>query len=108
MANEVRIPLSKPVIGHKGPINEVVLRPPTFDEYMAYGDPYIWVPTGVGNQCFAAENMDVIRAYAKVLIVEPSELLMPKDDFLLAQKVKGAIMGFFLADAEAPKEGLKT
>lgn len=104
MAETVTIPLDKPLTGHKGPIRQVVVRAPTYDEYLIHGDPYIWVPLpSGGGKAFASENMDVVREYARILIVEPADpLLLEQAGFELARKVKEAIMGFFLpAAAEA-------
>jgi hypothetical protein len=97
----VRIPVSPPIKGHKGPIDHIIVREPTFDEYTALGDPYIWVPLKDEKRAFPAENADVIKAYAEILVVDVDALLLRQGGFKLARAIKEAILSFFLPDAEA-------
>jgi hypothetical protein len=99
----ITINLDKPLVGHKGPIDKVVIRPPTFNEYMEHGDPFIWVPLENGT-AFASETPEVVSAYAKILVVEPQEkLLLEQGGFPLAKKIRQAIGSFFLPDSEDKK-----
>lgn len=102
MGDTIRIKVSPPLKGHKGPIHEVVIREPTFEEYLRHGDPYIFVPLN-GGKAFPSESMEVLSEYVKILVVEPDELLLAQGGFKLARQIKEAIMGFFLPDAaESP------
>lgn len=98
---EVReVPLKKPITGHEGPISKVVLREPTYDEYLVHGDPYT-VASSKGQNAFIVESADVIAAYMTICVVEP------KDPALLKQcvardgrDIKEALLSFFRPDAE--------
>ena len=49
MAKTVNIKLSVPILVHGGSTTQVVVREPTFREYITYGDPLIWVPLPNGG-----------------------------------------------------------
>jgi hypothetical protein len=100
----VSIPVDPPIVGHKGKITEIVVREPTFDEYLAFGDPYVYLPLKEGSW-FRSDNTEVLAAYVGILVVEPKDkLLLGQGGFKLAREIKDAVLSFFLPAAEA-KEG---
>jgi hypothetical protein len=105
VAKTVSIPLENPLKGHGGvSIDAVIVREPTYNEFMQHGDPFIWVPLESGG-AFASETPDVLAAYAAILVTEPKDkLLLEQGGFELARKIRSTIMGFFLPVA-ADKEG---
>ncbi len=90
------IPLVKPLRGHKGEkITKIVLREPTFDEYLSFGDPYTVAQSTDGTP-FAVDNPDVIRRYIHLCLVEPKDpALLSQGGARLGREVKEAVMGFF-------------
>ena len=99
MTKTVTIELTKPLIGHGGAVTKVVVREPTFREYIAHGDPIIWVPLPNGG-LFPSENLDVIAAYIRICVTEPDALVIEQGGFELARKIKDVILGFFLPAVE--------
>jgi hypothetical protein len=95
MAKTVRVPVEPPLVGHKGKVPEVVVREPTFSEYLQHGDPFIYVPLKEGGW-FRSESTEVLAAYVGILVVEPEQLLLEQGGFKLARDIKEAILGFFL------------
>lgn len=108
MGKTVRIPLDTPIIGHGGvKIDAVIVREPTFDEFMLHGDPFIWVPLESGG-AFASETPEVLATYAAILVTEPKDkLLLSQGGFELARKIRSTIMGFFLPVAAAKEDSSK-
>lgn len=105
MQEQVIIPLDKPLTGHDGPIKRIVLREPTFDEYLAVGDPYSVASSGEGS-AFAVENMDAIRRYIGLCLVEPANPdLLKQGNAKLARALKEKILGFFQVDAVTEASG---
>jgi len=87
--------LDKPLVGHDGPIKQIVLREPTFDEYLAFGDPYSVAYTE-NDVPFGVENPDVIRRYMDACLVEPKDpALLQQAGARVAREVKNALLGFF-------------
>ena len=89
----------------KGPNGEtftkVIVREPTFDEYLIHGDPYT-VAQAQGGTPFAVENEDNIRAYINLCLVEPKDpQILKQGNALLARQVKNAILSFFRPDEPA-------
>ncbi|MGU3665805.1 hypothetical protein ACLBX9_16625 [Methylobacterium sp. A49B] len=100
MSKTVRIPLPEPLPGHKGPITEVVIRRPTFSDYLdCGGEPYS-IGQSEEGALFSIEKPETIKAYINALVVEPDTLLLEQSDFLVAREVRKAILGFFQAAAE--------
>ena len=91
---KVTIPLPTPIDGPKGPIREVVLRQPTYDEYLQHGRPYTVSRTAEGLPLFV-ENREVIRTYARLLMVEPDPLALGPGGAHLGMLVEDAILSFF-------------
>lgn len=106
MTRTVKIPVTPPLMGHSGPIDEVVLREPGFDDYLELGDP-ITIARAPDGSVFAVENAVVIRAYIERCLVAPTDLLLLEaGGFRLARQIKEAILGFFrgeLSGDEASK-----
>jgi hypothetical protein len=99
MGKRTEIKLATAIKGHGGPITTVIVREPTFSEYLQYGDPIIWVPLPSGG-AFPSENLDVVSAYMRICVVEPDALLIEQGGLDLARKLKDAILGFFLPVSE--------
>ncbi|KQP11156.1 hypothetical protein ASF28_08925 [Methylobacterium sp. Leaf99] len=102
MAKTVRIPLPEPILSHGAPITAVVLREPTYDEYVSCGgEPYTIGETEEGA-LFSIEKPEVIWAYVQACIVEPKDaLLLERTDWRVAREVRKAVLGFFQAPAAA-------
>jgi hypothetical protein len=96
----VIIPLVPPIKGHKGPIDKITIREPTFDEYKRIGDPFTWLPLDGTGTLWRSDYPNVISAYMDIL-VEPELVLLEARGFQLAREIKQAIVGFFLPAAEA-------
>jgi hypothetical protein len=101
MPKKVTIKLDKPITGHGGPITEIVVREPTYAEYVQHGDALIFVPLPTGG-FFPSENLEVISAYMKICVVGPDEIILSQGGMDLARRIKDAVISFFLPDfAEA-------
>ena len=100
MANEVRIPVLAGLITHGGIIKEVVLQPPSFDDYIELGDITTWGRTP-DKTLFTVENTEVLREYIKRCLVQPKNdpLALGQGGLKLARAVKGAVIGFFQDDS---------
>ena len=103
MAKQIKIPVKgEALLTGDGPINEVILREPTFDEYLDIGEPVTLAKTPDG-MLFSVENSEVIRRYLQACLVQPkSALQLNQGGMKLAQAVKGAVLGFF---HDAPSGG---
>ncbi|MGU3539980.1 hypothetical protein [Methylobacterium sp. A54F] len=107
MTKMVRIPLPTPVEGHKGMIREIVLREPTYDEYISCGGEPYSIGQSEDGIVFQIEKPEVIWAYAEACIQEPGDRLMLNDQgWRVAREVRKAILGFFRAPdvAAAPSQ----
>jgi hypothetical protein len=103
MAKTVTIPLDTPLTGHGSErVTRVVVREPTFSEYLDNGDPYLVALAPQSGIPFQIEDKQAIAAYARLLIVEPKDpLLLEQGGIALAAKVKEAVRSFFLPAGEA-------
>lgn len=100
MSETKTIALRKPLQSPEGPVSRIVLREPTFNEYLIHGDPYT-VAASAGGNPFMVENPDVIAAYIKVCLVEPKDpAILHQGKAWLAKEVKEAVLAFFRPDAE--------
>ena len=104
----VKIKLAKPILDHDGPVHFVELREPTFDEYLAIGDPYEVAKSPEGA-LFSVQNADVIRSYVEACLVKPSTPdLLSGAGLPTARKVRDAVLGFFRDGGEAADEASQT
>jgi hypothetical protein len=109
MRENITIPLTEPL---KGPNNtkfdKIVLREPTFDEYLAFDDPYTVMSSNEGTP-YVIENMESIRNYISRCLVEPKDpALLSQAGVRVGQQVKRAMLSFFQPDApvkEDPSKG---
>jgi len=104
MSTTARIPLSEPIPGHKGPIREIVMRQPTYDDYIACGGEPYSIGESEGGALFTIEKPEVIWAYAERCMVEPDANLLTQQgpgSWRVAREVRKAILGFFQAPAAA-------
>ena len=100
--------LKKPL---KGPNNQmfdkIVLREPTFDEYLEFGDPYT-IAQAAGGTPFAVENVEVIKNYIKLCLVEPADpQILQQGNANLGREVKERLFSFFQPD-KTEGEGFAT
>jgi len=96
MSKPVSIPLSEPLVGHNGAITAIVLRQPTYNDYVECGGEPYSIGRSEEGTLFSAEKPEVIWAYAEACIVEPADpLLLLKADWRAAREVRKAILGFF-------------
>ena len=100
MAEKVTISLRTPIRGPNDLIvKEIVVREPTFDEYSEIGDPFV-VATTPGGSPFLVENVETIRRYIQLCVVEPQDpALLSQLGARYAKQVKEKILGFFPPDA---------
>ncbi|CUT12541.1 hypothetical protein BF49_3621 [Bradyrhizobium sp.] len=104
MGETITIPVTKPLISPEGEVKQVVLREPTFDEFLSYGDPYT-VARSIGGVPFAAENPEVIAQYMKLCLVEPKDpQILRQGKARLAKEMKEALLSFFHPDAPAKED----
>jgi hypothetical protein len=100
MSEQAIINLKKPLVSPEGPVSRIVLREPTFNEYLTHGDPYTIAASAGGNP-FMVENADVIAQYIKVCLVEPKDpAILEQGKARLAKEVKEAVLAFFRPDAD--------
>lgn len=102
MRETVTIPLAKPLKGPNGlEVKQITLREPTFDEYLAYGDP-VTIAQAEGGTPFVVDNEEVIRQYIALCLVEPKDpQILSQGGARLGRAVKQALMGFFQPDEPA-------
>ena len=102
MAKTVRIPLPEPIDGHGEPIREIVLREPTYDEYVSCGGEPYSIGQSEEGVLFEIEKNEVIWAYAEACILKPGDKLLLSDlDWRVAREVRKAILRFFQVPAAA-------
>jgi hypothetical protein len=101
MANQKTIDLSSPLPGHGELIRKVVLKEPTYADYMSLGDPFVIARNSDGS-LFPVENGDVIRAYIDRCCVSPDPLLLAGLSLADAMAVKGAVLSFFTEAQATP------
>lgn len=98
MSETAVIPLKKPLQAPEGPVNQVVLREPTFDEYLTHGDPWT-IAFATDGTPFSVENVDVIKKYITLCLVEPKDpAILHQGKAMLAREVKNSLLGFFQPD----------
>ena len=100
MREQVTIKLSKPLRGPNGQtVTQIVLREPTFDEYLAHGDPFT-VAQSTGGTPFIVENEEVIRKYIALCLVEPKDpALLEQGNARMGRAIKQNLLNFFQPDA---------
>lgn len=96
----VTIKLDKPIVGH-GLVTKVMLREPTYAEYMEVGDPFL-VGVSPGSRIpFIIEDPAVITRYCELLLIEPDALIVQDGGMELAKKIRSAVRSFFRDGDEA-------
>lgn len=107
MREQITIPLRKPLKTPEGEVKAIIIREPSFDEYMAFGDPYTVAGSADGTP-FAVENADVIKQYFAVCLVQPKDpALLSQAGAVVARTVVRKLLSFF-QDAETDSEGSGT
>lgn len=104
MSKTARIPLPEPIPGHDGPITEIVLRQPTYDDYIACGGEPYSIGESEGGALFTIEKPEVIWAYVEACMVSPDPLLLKQQGpgtWRVAREVRKAVLGFFQAPVAA-------
>lgn len=98
MGETVTIKLKKPLISPEGEVHQVVLREPTYEEFLVHGDPYV-VAASKNETRFMAENLDTIAAYIRICLVEPKDpQILVQANARLAREMKTAMLSFFHPD----------
>jgi hypothetical protein len=91
------VPLATPFQGHNGLVREIILREPTGDEFLTYGEPQTWVRVAGGMALI--DNDQAIRAYIERLIVQPDPVLTLSQIKLAdARAVRKAVIDFFTVE----------
>jgi hypothetical protein len=95
MKRTVTIKLDTPLVTHDGPLKHIVLREPSYSEYLELGDPFT-VAGSRDGQAFMVENQEAIRGYIKLCLVEPKDpALLEQATALVARDVKEGVLSFF-------------
>lgn len=97
----IEIKLARPLKGHAGPVTKVVLREPTYDEYMRLGDPFLVALSPDSKIPFAVEDKAALAEYCRILIVEPDGLIVEQGGFALARQITAGVRSFFRDGSEA-------
>ena len=102
MPKTVSITLVTPLAGHTGVVTAIVLREPTYDDYVSCGGEPYSVGQSEEGALFTIEKPEVIWAYAEACIQAPADkLLLGQASWRDAREVRKAILGFFQAPAGA-------
>jgi len=106
MGETITIKLKKPLEEPGGLVHEVVLREPTYDEYLVHGDPYT-VARSAGGLPFITENAEVIATYIRICLVTPKDpQILRQGKARLGKEMKEALLSFFRPDeAEGEASG---
>lgn len=101
MAKTETIALDEPIIGHGEPIKTIILKEPTYEDYMEIGDPYE-IGESEGGVRFTVQNPEAVRAYIDRCLVQPKDqLLLAQCSAKIGRKVRLAVLGFFRDVEEA-------
>jgi hypothetical protein len=103
------LPALKKLTGHNGAvIDKIVIREPSFDEYLEHGDPYTVAQAPGSGIPFMLEDKAAIKEYVRILVTHPADkLLLEQGGMALAQAIKEKVLDFFRPAGEAG-EGSKT
>lgn len=97
----VTIPLAAPIVGHNGPIAQVVVKEPTGRDYFTLGEPSVWARNADGTS-YVVENTEVLEKYIERCIAEPTDpLLLSQLGLADAMKIREAVLDFFGAARQA-------
>jgi hypothetical protein len=88
------IELTKAIVGHDGPIRQIVLREPTARDLFQLGEPFAYARNPDGT-LYSAENTEAIKAYIERLIDADKELLIGQMSLADGMRVKEAVLSFF-------------
>lgn len=98
MGEKITIKLKKPLISPEGEVHQIILREPTFDEYLTEGDPYT-IAASNGGIPFMVENADVIKRYMTICVVEPKDpAILLQCNARVAKEMKERFLSFFRPD----------
>lgn len=101
MTKQVRIPVPGGLFGHGKTFQEVVLREPTFREYLDIGDVIEHISYPNGMRIATVNNVTVDR-YLQTCLVEPRDAIVVEQGGLaLAKEVREAILGFIHGESPA-------
>lgn len=110
MGKTVTIPLDKALTGHGGVrITHVIVREPTFNEYLDTGEPYFLAQAPQSGIPFVLEDKQALATYTRILVQEPTDpLLLEQGGMALAKKIKDAVLSFFQPPDGEAGAGSKT
>ena len=104
MGETVTVNLKTPLISPEGEVKRIVIREPTFEEYLTEGDPYT-IAASQGGIPFMVENADVIKRYMTICLVEPKDpAILLQCKARVAKEIKEKFLSFFRPD-DADGEG---
>jgi hypothetical protein len=89
--------MDPPIVAPDGSIfKQIVVREPSFDEYLRLGDPYtIGFSPGSGIP-FVVEDKEAMLAYCRLLVTEPANpMLVELGGFQAARRIKDTVKSFF-------------
>lgn len=99
MSKTHRVTLPEPLIGHGDPIRELVFRDPSYDDYVSCGGEPYTIGQSEDGTLFQVEKPEVIWAYAKACLVQPTSPLLLEQlgpgSWSVAREVRKLVLGFF-------------
>lgn len=90
----VRIHFDAPILHHAEPRGFMTLRPPTFGEVLAHGEPQSLV-VGNGAGVTYVDRPLLVKWFSLLLTDHAAEFIQPSRDAALALLVEEVIFGFF-------------
>lgn len=85
-----------PLTGHHGLIQEIVLREPTFDEYVELGEPRQFYFMADGQTAVPIDDPATVGEYMRRCLVSPTDpSLLAQGGLKLARAMKAKVIGFF-------------
>ena len=86
------IPLEKPMTGHQGQFSELRMRPPTFKDFMEFGDPTTLIVSS--GAMIPQDDFNIIKAYI-VRLSGVDELILAPATIRDARAMRDAVKDFF-------------
>ncbi len=106
---EVEVTLLSGILDRNGKLTtRVVLRAPSYAEFMALGEPQQLVELETGGRTLIT-NTDVIEGYLAACVVEPAyDSIYNSNDFRNARVLRDALLGFFTQASAVTSTGSPT
>ncbi|UDL95507.1 hypothetical protein LGH83_04600 [Lichenihabitans sp. PAMC28606] len=95
MAKEIRIPVPEGLVAHGVVTHEVILKEPTYEDYLDLGE-ITTLGKAPDGTLFSVQNSEVLRSYIAKCLVHPKDpIILGQGGLKLARAIKGAVQGFF-------------